>query len=98
MALRARRDHCLGQLRALVERLPQALQHMDWSIQAAEDAGHVGADRGTEYAGMPGAAIAAARLELADATQAVEVLYRALSDTHNMLTRIHYAGPDLEGE
>lgn len=89
---------CLGELYYLAGLLPQAVQHMSDSMNAALEAGHVGADPGSEYDGRPEVAIAAALAALEQAPGAARTLYDALSAAQNAISRIHYAGPGLEGD
>ena len=89
---------CLGELTYLSSGLRQAIWHMSEAMQAQLDAGHVGADPGSRYEGHPDHAIAAARAALSHARSAAAAFYAELDSAQTAISRIHYAGPDLDNK
>lgn len=89
---------CLGELTYLTGGLRQVIEHMRAALHAQLDAGELDADPGSEYDGRPEQAIAATRAALDAAEQAAATLYGGFDAAQNALSRIHYAGPDLDGD
>jgi hypothetical protein len=89
---------CLGELTYLTGGLRQAIWHMSEAMQAQLEAGHVDADSGSQYDGRPEQAVAAACAALAHARTAAARLYAELDAAQSAISRIHYSGPDLDGE
>lgn len=89
---------CLGELTYLAGGLRQATWHMSEAMPAQLEAGHVGADSGSEYDGRPEQAVASACAALADARAAAARLYAEFDAAQSAISRIHYSGPDLDHE
>ena len=89
---------CLGELTYLAGGLRQVIEHMSSAMQVQLEAGHVGADIGSKYEGQPEDAIVAARAALGSADAAVTNLYAAFETAQSAVSRIHYTGPDLDGD
>lgn len=87
---------CLGELTYLTGGLRQVIEHMSSAMRDQFDAGHLGADVGSEYEGRPGQAIVTAQTALTAAEHALGILYGGLDAAQCAISRIHYAGPDLD--
>jgi hypothetical protein len=91
----------LGALITLAERLPQALQQTAQRITRWADAGELGIDSGTAYAGDPERAAVEAVAGLHAAAIAAGQLRDALSQARRAITYAHYidpAGDDPTGD
>jgi hypothetical protein len=87
----------IGQLNVLAARLPQAFRQIAHLLQRWQDAGQVGIDPGTRYAGNPALAIATAEIHLTeDATVAAGQLAEALDVVWEALTYAHHIDPDTD--
>jgi hypothetical protein len=87
---------CLGELTHLTGMLPQVGDHLAESIVVALAAGQAALDYGEP--GTVGVAIAAAGEALGRAEQAARELYRAYADAQNAISRVHYSGPEMDGD
>jgi hypothetical protein len=87
----------VGQLATLTARLPQAFEQITGQLNRWQQAGLIGIDPGTRYAGDPATAVATAGLVLTEsATVAAAALHSALTIAGEALTYAHYTGPDIE--
>jgi hypothetical protein len=84
----------LGELITLAERLPQALQQTAQRVTRWQDAGELGIDAGSAYAGDPARATVEAVAGLLAATIAAGQLRDALGQARRAITYVHYTGPD----
>lgn len=89
---------CLGELTYLAGGLRQVIEHMSEAMQRQLAAGHVEADAGSRYEDRPDQAIATARAALAVADHAAARAYGAFQAAQAAISRIHYAGPDMDGD
>jgi hypothetical protein len=83
----------LGELINLAERLPQAFQQTAQRITRWQEAGELGIDRGTDYAGDPARATVEAVAGLLTASIAAGQLRDALSQARRAITYAHHTGP-----
>jgi hypothetical protein len=91
----------IGALITLTERLPQALQQTARRINRWQDAGELGIDPGTAYAGDPDRAAVDAVAGLHAGAIAAGQLRDALSQARRAISYAHYtdpAGADSRGE
>jgi hypothetical protein len=88
----------LGELITLAERLPQALQQTAQRITRWQDAGELGIDAGTAYAGDPARATVDAVAGLLTAAIAAGQLRDALGQARRAITYAHHTGPDGDGD
>ena len=96
-------DACrlVGHMSTLASRLPQAFEQIARELQRWQEAGQVGIDPGTRYAGNPALAVATAEIYLTeDAAAAVHQLAEALDVAHDALAYAHYIdpAPDTDGD
>jgi hypothetical protein len=91
----------IGALITLAERLPQALEQAAQRLTRWQQAGELGIDPGTDYAGDPDRAAVEAVAGLHAAAIAAGQLRDALSQARRALTYAHYidpAGDDPTGD
>ncbi len=81
-------------LAALAAKLPQAVRQIDRTLRRWNDAGHVGTDRGTPYAGNPDGAVAIVAAAFDEAALAAGQLHLALDQAVQVLAAAHWTGPD----
>lgn len=89
---------CLGELTYLASGLRQTIWHMSEAMQAQLEDGLVDADPESQYDGRPDLAIAVACAALARARTAASRLYAEFDSAQSAISRIHYSGPDLDGD
>lgn len=89
---------CLGALRALAERLSQAIEQIDSAVRHELELNLIKIDTGTRFADHPEAAVEAASAALEHGSQAAHQLYRSLADAQNALGSAAYAGAPLPDE
>jgi hypothetical protein len=87
----------ISHLAAAVAMLPQALQQIDARILDWHAAGHIGIDRGTEFGGRPGSAVATATNSLWHACDDAVGLYGHLDEAVQALGNAHWLGPEPGG-
>jgi hypothetical protein len=86
----------VGQLATVAARLPQACEQITRQLRRWSDAGQVGIDAGTTWAGNPAGAVLDALAGLDEAAVAAEHLYAGLDQASGALCYAHYTGPDLD--
>lgn len=87
----------LGQLATVAARLPQACEQIARQLRRWSDAGQVGVDAGTTWAGNPAGAVLDALAGLDEGAGAAEHLYAGLDQASAALCYAHYTGPEPEG-
>jgi hypothetical protein len=82
----------LGELSYLAGRLPQAFQQITRALRHQLEAGQIGIDAGTTWAGNPECAVGAARVALECASQAAQRMYEGIAEAQNAISGAHYTG------
>jgi hypothetical protein len=88
----------IGELITLAERLPQALQQTAQRINRWQDAGELGIDAGTAYAGDPERAAVDTVAGLLAAAIAAGQLRDVLGQARRAITYAHYTGTTDDDE